>query len=495
VQAQPPPMTFDRISIAKPKIGIFGIGLQAYWAQFPGLRDRLLGHQWEIEQNLRVTGCSIVSAGLVDSQLAAQEARSLFSREDVDLVICYVGTYATSSQVVPAVQRLRGPILVLNLQPVRALDYEKTDTGEWLANCCACCVPEISCAFARCGIEFHVVSGLLREQDGEAGTAAWQEIRGWVRAATAAGSLRYARVGFLGHTYPGMLDMYSDFTMITGQTGVHIEVLEIDDLQTRVDLVTDAETATILARTRDLFEISSDSPADPLARAPQPEALRWSAKVAAGLDRLVADFRLDGLSYYYRGVEANPQELLGAGLILGNTLLTGRGIPCSGEGDTKNAIAMLIMDRLEAGGSFTEFYAMDFVDQFLLMGHDGPFHLAIADGKPALRALGIYHGKRGQGISVEARVKTGPVTILGLTQTAKGNLKMLVTEGESIPGPILRIGNTNSRIRFPVGPAEFMNAWCMEGPTHHCALGVGHVAKEIEKVARILGLETCRIGT
>jgi L-arabinose isomerase len=262
-----------------------------------------------------------------------------------------------------------------------------------------------------------------------------------------------------------------------------------------VDLVTDAETATILARTRDLFEISSDSPADPLARAPQPEALRWSAKVAAGLDRLVADFRLDGLSYYYRGVEANPRELLGAGLILGNTLLTGRGIPCSGEGDTKNAIAMLIMDRLEAGGSFTELYAMDFVDQFLLMGHDGPFHLAIADGKPALRALGIYHGKRGQGISVEARVKTGPVTILGLTQTAKGNLKMLVTEGESIPGPILRIGNTNSRIRFPVGPAEFMNAWCMEGPTHHCALGVGHVAKEIEKVARILGLETCRIGT
>lgn len=488
-------MSHDRVSVAQPKIGIFGIGLQAYWAQFPGLKERLLGYQQEIEQNLRATGSDVVSAGLIDSQPAAHEARTLFLREDVDLVICYVGTYATSSQVVPAVQRLRCPILILNLQPVSALDYEKTDTGEWLANCCACCVPEISCAFARCDIQFNVVSGLLREHDGDAGIAAWREIHGWIKAATAARGLRESRVGFLGHTYPGMLDMYSDFTTITAQTGVHIEVLEIDDLQIRVDQVTEDEVEAILALTRNLFEISSASPSDPLARAPQPEALRWSAKVAAGLDRLVADFRLGGLSYYYRGADANPQELLGAGLILGNTLLTGRGIPCSGEGDTKNAIAMLIMDRLEAGGSFTELYAMDFVDQFLLMGHDGPFHLAIADGKPVLRGLGLYHGKRGQGISVEARVKTGPVTILGLTQTGKGNLKMLVSEGESIPGPILRIGNTNSRIRFSAGPAEFMNAWCMEGPTHHCALGIGHVAKEIEKVARILGLEVVRLGT
>jgi L-arabinose isomerase len=290
-----------------------------------------------------------------------------------------------------------------------------------------------------------------------------------------------------------MLDMYSDFTAITGQTGAHIEVLEIDDLETRVEQVADDEAQAVLKCARGLFEISSDSPSDPLAKAPKPEALYWSAKVAAGLDRLVADFRLDGLSYYYRGTDANPQERLAAGLILGNTLLTGRGIPCSGEGDTKNAIAMLIMDRLQAGGSFTEFYAMDFVDQFLLMGHDGPFHLAIADGKPALRGLGLFHGKRGQGISVEARVKTGPITILGLTQTRESNLKLLVAEGDSISGPILQIGNTNSRIRFPIGPAEFMDAWCAEGPTHHCALGVGHVAKDIEKVARILGLKIVRI--
>lgn len=482
---------YDRIAVALPKIGIFGIGLAAYWPQFPGLKERLTAYQREIEQKLREFGSEVVSAGLVDTQPAAHEARALF--RDVDLVVCYIGTYSTSSQVVPAVQQLRCPVLVLNLQPVPAIDYERTDTGEWLANCCACCVPEISCAFARCGIAFNVVSGLLHEHDGEAGINAWHEVHGWVKATTAARSLRQSRLGFLGHTYPGMLDMYSDFTAITGQTGAHIEVLEIDDLGKRVEQVTDAEVQSVLKRARDWFEISSDSPSDPLAKAPKPEALVWSAKVAAGLDRLVADFRLDGLSYYYRGTDANPQEHLAAGLILGNTLLTGRGVPCSGEGDTKNAIAMLIMDRLDAGGSFTEFYAMDFVDQFLLMGHDGPFHLAIADGKPELRGLGLFHGKRGQGISVEARVKTGPITILGLTQTREGNLKFLVAEGDSIPGPILRIGNTNSRIRFPIGPVEFMDAWCAEGPTHHCALGVGHVAKDIEKVTRILGVKVVRI--
>src|ERR1700757_4060031 len=280
---------YDRIPVETPKIGIFGIGLAAYCPQFTGLKERLTAYQGEIEQKLREFGSEVVSGGLVDTQPAAHEARALFSREDVDLVVCYVGAYSTSSQVV---------------QPVAAIDYEKTDTGEWLANCCACCVPEISCAFARCGIAFNVVSGLLHERDGEAGATAWREIHGWVKATTAARSLRRSRIGFLGHTYPGMLDMYSDFTAITGQTGAHIEVLEIDDLETRVEQVKDDEVQAVLNCTRGLFEISSDSPSDPLAKPPEPEALNWSAKVAAGLDRLVADFRLDSLSYYYRGTDA-----------------------------------------------------------------------------------------------------------------------------------------------------------------------------------------------
>jgi L-arabinose isomerase len=149
---------------------------------------------------------------------------------------------------------------------------------------------------------------------------------------------------------------------------------------------------------------------------------------------------------------------------------------------------MMILDRLEAGGSYTEFYAMDFRENFLLMGHDGPAHLALSDRRPVLRGLGLYHGKRGHGVSVEFNVRTGPVTLLGMTQTAEGGLKMLTAQGESIPGPILKIGNTNSRLRFPLGPREFVNAWCREGPTHHCALGVGAVADAVARFSELARL-------
>ncbi|MGH2614358.1 MAG: L-arabinose isomerase family protein, partial [Thermomicrobiales bacterium] len=327
-----------------------------------------------------------------------------------------------------------------------------------------------------------------------AGVQAWQDIVDWVAAAGAARALRGGRLGFLGHTYPGMLDLYSDFTMITGQTGLHVEILEIDDLQVRVDAASQDEIERHLEAARQSFDFSEDSPSDPLARAPQRADLEWAARVSVGLDALRRDFALDALAYYYRGLGGNEAERLGARLILGNTLLTGCGVPCAGEGDAKTAIAMLIMDRLGAGGSFTEFAAMDFIDEFLLMGHDGPFHLAIAEGRPILRGLELFHGKRGGGISVEAQVKTGPVTILTVTQTADGRLKLLTAEGESLPGPTLRVGNTTSRIAFGLPPADFINEWCRYGPTHHCALGVGHHAARIGKVGRLLGLEVVEVG-
>jgi L-arabinose isomerase len=155
---------------------------------------------------------------------------------------------------------------------------------------------------------------------------------------------------------------------------------------------------------------------------------------------------------------------------------------------------MKILDLLDAGGSYTEIYAMDFRERFMLMGHDGPFHIGIAEGRPILRGLGLYHGKSGFGVSVEASVRTGPITILALTQTHDGRLKFLAAEGESLPGERLKIGNTNSRLRFPLEPADFMNAWCAEGPTHHCALGVGYQLGRIEKVTSLLGLELKVIG-
>jgi L-arabinose isomerase len=344
-------------------------------------------------------------------------------------------------------------------------------------------VPELAGAFTRARIPYRTVTGTLADGD-----PAWSAIGEWIDAASAVRSLRTARLGFLGHNYPGMLDMYSDFTQVSSEAGAHVEVLEIDDLVARVEAADAPAIERKVAELREHFDFA-DPGADPIADEITQASLDWSAQVAVGLDKLVEDFALDALTYYYKGIDGNVNERVGAGVIAGCSLLTARGIPTAGEGDLKTNIAMFLLDRLRAGGSFTEFYALDFEEEFVLMGHDGPGHVAIADGRPVLRALKLYHGKAGAGLSVEFKVRLGPVTILGLTQTAAGRLKLIAAEGESIPGATFRIGNTNSRIRFAQGPASFMDAWCEHGPTHHVALGVGQQLGRIRKVADLLGLE------
>ena len=467
----------------RPRVGLLGIGLAAYWPQFEGLHERLLGYQRQVEQQLAELGADVCSAGLVDTAEGAREAGDLLAAGRVDLVMIYTATYATSAQVLPAVQAANAPVVILNLQPTRSVDYEAMTTGEWLANCSACCVPELAGAFTRARIPYQTVTGTLLADD-----PAWRSLRGWIEAAAATRGVRRARFGFLGHNYPGMLDMYSDFTQISGQLGSHIEILEIDDLVARVEGASADEIARKGDEIRAAFELAVPG-VDPIAGEIEPERFEWSARVAVGLDRLVADFALDGLTYYYRGLADNINERVGAGLIVGNSLLTARGIPTAGEADLKTNVAMFLLDRLGAGGSYTEFYGLDFDEGFVLMGHDGPGHVAIADGRPVLRALKLFHGKSGAGLSVEMKVRLGPVTILGLTQTADGRLKLLAAEGESIPGPTFRIGNTNSRIRFSQGPAAFMDAWCAEGPTHHVALGVGYRVADVRRIASLTGLE------
>lgn len=463
----------------KARIGLFAIGLAAYWPQFPGLKEQLEGYHRHVAAQL-AGYADVVPVGLVDTPQAAFAAGMHMAAEHVDLLVCHTATYATSSQVLPIVQQAKVPVLVLNLQPEASLDYANVGTGEWLANCSTCCVPEIANAFHRAAIDFQVVSGRLFDDP-----RVWRELQEWCQAATAARALRGARFGFLGHTYPGMLDMYSDFTQHHAQLGAHVEVLEMCDLAERVSAVSEGEVSAKRDETYAVFQVEESV---------NPDDLAWGCRVAAGLDRLVADLELDALAYYYRGAPQSEYERLGAGLILGNTLLTARGIPASGEGDLKNAVAMKVMDVLGTGGSYTEFYAMDFAERFVLMGHDGPGHIAISDRRPLLRGLGLYHGKAGFGVSVEFNVRLGPITIFSCTQTREGRLKFLAAEGESIPGPILQIGNTNSRIRFDLGPAEFVDAWCAEAPTHHCALGVGHVSSILHKFAKLLNLPFAQVA-
>lgn len=482
----------------KARIGLYSIGHPHYWEQFDGLLDRLTGYGKFIETRLSAWG-ETFNAGMIDREEQARKAGEWFNEKNVDLIFCHAATYATSASHLAIAQITKRPIVVLNLQPAAQINYEKTTTGEWLAHCVGCPIPEIANAFLRAGIRFRVVSGLLglektppisladenTAQHPEA-LAAWSEIEEWSRAATVARTLRSGRMGFLGHTYPGMLDMYSDFTMIQSQTGMMVEILEMCDLARIVRAVNDAEKRRKLDEIKKMFVISEDSPADPLAKKPTEAQLDWSCAVAVAQEKLVREFDLDALTYYYRGDAGNEYERIQEAFILGHSLLTAQGIPCSGEGDMKTAIAMKIADILGVGGSYSEIVVCDYKEKAIVLGHDGPFHIGIAAQKPILRGMGLYHGKWGSGVSVEARVRGGAVTIQNMTQTIDGRLKTIVNQGTATDGPILRIGNTMTQVRFALPVSEFMNRWFALGPTHHCAMSVGHNAGVLQKVADLM---------
>jgi L-arabinose isomerase len=486
-------------------VGLYTIGLNAYWAQFPGLRERLINYGKSIEGRLSKIA-DIKNYGLVDSEHVARMAGEWFNAQNVDIIFLHCGTYCTSASVLPIHQICKAPVVVLNLQPSIKLNYDKCDTGEWLANCGACVAPEIANSFHRSGIPFRIINGLLGlESTLQCSTAdettfkrpeakkAWEEITEWTIAAGIKHSLRNCRFGFLGGNYCGMLDLYSDFTMLQAQTGMHVEIVEMCDLDRCLQSATKAEINAKMREINSMFEISGDSPTDPNVKQPTKEQLDWSAKVAAAQEKLVSEYGLDALAYYYHSSDGNPYEELQAGFIVGHSLLTAKGVPCAGEADLKTALAMKICDLLGAGGSFCEIVAVDYDAGTILIGHDGPFHISISNGRPILRGMGVYHGKKGTGISVEAKVRSGDITTLNVTQSSDGKLKFIISEATATKGQIMTIGNTQTHARFKTDPDTHMTKWFSQYPTHHFALSVGHNAGIFKKVAELLGIETVEL--
>ena len=466
------------------KAGIFSIGLDTYWSQFDGLLDNLNGYHAEIRDRIAGMGIELVDAGMVDNVEKAGGAASLFRREEVGIIFLFISTYALSSTVLPVVQKAKVPVVMLNLQPVAQLDYEKFNalgdrgvmTGVWLEHCQSCSVPELACVFNRTGIDYHVVTGYLQEE------AAWKEIEDWVDAAKVMAGMSENRVGVLGHYYCGMLDVYSDMTQQSAVFGNHFEILEMCELFDLRQAVTDEEVAAKIGEFEEKYNVSKEC---------EQAELECAAKTSVSLDKLVAKHRLGSMAYYYEG--SGEYENIVTSVIAGNTLLTGRNIPVAGECEVKNVQAMKIMDLFGVGGSFSEFYLSDFVDDVVYLGHDGPAHFAIAEGRVSLVPLSVYHGKPGKGLSIQMTVQHGPVTLLSVVQRGDGEVLLQLAEGESVEGPIMQIGNTNSRYRFSLGAKGFMNDWSKGAPAHHCAIGVGHVGDKIEKLGSLLGIEVNRV--
>lgn len=468
----------------KVMVGLISLGLGTYWPQFPGLKEQLLGYKDKIAAHLSSPDIEIIDVGMIDGIDVAQAA--VTKLKGADMIVIYVATYCVSSYLVPFVHDVKVPYLVLNVQPTGAIDYRSVNqlhdrgdmTKEWLAYCQACAIPEISCVFKHSGIDYHIITGHLQEQQ------VWDELDNWNKALYIAKSLKHENIGILGNFYNGMLDVYTDIRQLSLTFGCHFELLEMCDLFQHRQALQPTQVEQELARMASSFQVS------PLCEA---QELYRAAATSGALRQLVGNHRLGAMAYYYEGTCGNAYEDVVTSMIAGCTLLTADGIPMAGECEIKNVVAMKVMALLGSGGSFSEFYCMDFDEDVVLLGHDGPAHPLMSESAVELVPLPLYHGKPGKGLSIQMTVRKGDVTLLSVGEDSQG-VFLLYAEGLSVEGETLQIGNTNSRYRFGIGARDFINRWCMAGPSHHCAIGIGHVGNVIECLAALLGIRSIRVA-
>jgi len=478
------PLLFKQKKKSVAKIGVFGVAYHKYWEQFEGLLDAMEEKQQVFIQNLQSREVEVVDFGIIDRVEKAYDLVSRIGAADLDMIFCDMLTYATSSTFGIIIKSIDVPIVMVALQPDRALDYDRASTYQQLYNDDICALPEFAGVAVRMGKKIpDVIIGTLYDDPGVASA-----IDTYCKIARVLRDLRTARIGHIGHPIEAMLDMHTDASMVTAYFGSHVVQCEAHQIVSRYEKVADEEVAVARKHILNFF----DTPyplSDPISEKLTDVDLEVASRTAIALAYFVEDLHLDGLAYYYEGPDNSNTKLVMSSLIVGNSLLTGAGFPMCGESDIKTCLAMMIMDRLGIGGSFAEFHPVDFNEGFVLVGHDGPHNIAIAEGRPVLRSLKKYHGKPGWGASVEFKIKEGPITMLSISSTFEGKFKFILAEGESVAGPIPPTGNTNTRGFFAGDIRSFLSRWIAEGPTHHFALGIGHHAETICKIARYLNIE------
>lgn len=480
----------EKITTKKPAVAVFSVGHGTYWDQFPGLFETLQGYHKEFIDIVSQNNVEIVDFGIISTQQEAAKAADEMNRAGVRVIFCNMITYATSSVFAPVLRNVNAPMVLTALQPLSKMDYPNATTRMQLENDNICSVPEFCGAAVRMNKTIHdIIIGKLYGDEKAQGA-----IREWCLIANALERLHNARIGLMGHVLESMYDMHTDPTALYAAFGVHAPLLEIDALLEETKKVTKEEIEEQKKLILAMFD-TPDPKIDQVTRKLTDEDLERAARSSAALLRFIKTHDLNGLAYFYEGTEGSVIRDLAGSLIVGNSLLIARGIPMCGEYDIKTCIAMLIMEAIGIGGSFAEIHPIDFENNCVLVGHDGPHHIQLAEGKPVLRSLTKYHGKAGSGASVEFQLRKGPITMLSINQDGNGKFRFVIGEGVSTAGEIPATGNTNTRVSFGNDTPDFLRRWSLAGPTHHFAMGCGNYASTLEKLGKILNLDTFVIQT
>jgi len=457
-----------------PKIGLLPTGHKIYWGQFPELKKLSMNMLDKFVSKLSKIG-QVISPELVDTKEKAMGASDFFKENDIDILLIFPLGYTPGMCIAPVVKDIHVPIRLLNAHMDASYDLAKGDTAIYLYHEGVCCIPEYSGTLVSLGKKFKVRTGHFKDK------RLWSEIEDDCIGSAAATEFKRLNFGVIGSTYTNMTDMPIDEQRLLRTTGKLLIRPEVEEIEEAFKRVNNDQLEDMYTQFRKFYDVDKTVTND---------HMEISAQIAVAFDEVVGKkYDISAFGYYWWG-EKDWVTQLRSQSALAVSRLAALGRPGVTEGDVKTAMAMKVMDLLGGGGMFLEFFSMDFVEDFILMGHDGPSNINVARGRPRLQHLEVHHGKTGHGLGIDFEMKKGPITLLNLTEFGAGNtFKLICTRGEVIPGDILNIGNPNCRVRVQKPIHEFIDDWCQQGPEHHIALGVGDHIQKLESFAEGMGLE------
>lgn len=461
----------------KARVGVFAIALQAYLPQFPSLVPEFENQYEDFKKRIPDT-VELIDGGLVTTKEQSQEAGNKFRAADVDLVILQMLTYCTSYNMLPAIRDLDVPVVVVNLQKVRCLDFDTADTATWLGiGYAGGAIGEMIADLNRAGKRHAVITGVQEGGDPEVQA----ELEEWCRAAQVRRRFRDTNIAQIGRPYPGMMDLYIDETNLYNRMGVYTKQFDWEKMWAIADDITDEEAiAAKVADIHDTFEIKGEY---------DEKDIHEMARYVVAFEQWVKEENLGLVASHYDGFAQGKAGVLDSMLIPAFSMLIKQHVACAVEGDMKVAMGMSIMKTLSGACQLSEFYTFDFNDDVMLIGHSGSGDADFSTARKAsMEIVPVFHGKTGGGFLTRFYPKAGPVTYLAITQDADGHFKFIISEGIIEDGPTLQNGDTTFRTRFPMGAREWNNRWCEEGPTHHFAAAQGSWTNTLLKVAKILNV-------